>query len=747
MEKTMPQGDLIHPSIRGKLRRLGSAIRARLLGEGLAWLGLALVALVLGTLGLDYVMHLLHRLARSAGGTSDLALRVVFMLLGLIGVVWVAWRRLVRPLRVWMDPQALTLLVEHRWRQLGDRLISALQFSGRADLAAVGFSQAMVDRVAVEANRMADPLNFGELVERRSLGRLALIAAGAFALLAGFSIWRPDVMKLWFQRNVMFAAVDWPQDTYLEVQGDSFAVVSENDLWVRVVVREGVTPDYVEVHKWQDKGRVETSRFFVDPNEAGLFSIEFKKVTRSFNFYVTGGDDALDSRQPHRVRVVDPPDFASLSFRVRPPAYTGLRKAEDYDGGVGVLPVPVGGSVEVRGVADKSLRSAWIVINGSKVSPQMRINPNSPREAWGVFSVPKENRVITQVLQFSLQDTEGYASPLGRKQCLVQLRPDLPPLVEIRRHSVGAVLAPRAIIPVIVTAKDEYGLTVARVLVGRPLKDPNGQVMAEMKPNPNDPRENADPNQEIDLDSLKLQPGEVIRAWAVAEDNLPRDANGPNVGTSASLEFRIVKPEDLEDQLLRRQKELSLEFLQAIAVQDQARAKSEGAAEILADGIGPEAQRRAEDSGRLQVVVGTECAKAAETLQAILMEMKYNRVGTATNYNEMLEGTIQPLRELSRPIQDVTTALDRLNQAMKEPSADARKLRITAGEISELQKQLRVQMEDILKKMQKIENQRDLANKLKKLIDWSKELQDTIQTMRDRTVGNILESTTKPGAP
>jgi hypothetical protein len=377
----------------------------------------------------------------------------------------------------------------------------------------------------------------------------------------------------------------------------------------------------------------------------------------------------------------------------------------------------------------------------------MRIDPNSPREAWGVFSVPKENRVITQVLQFALEDTEGHPSPLGRKQCLVQLQPDLPPLVEVRRHSVGAVLAPRAIIPVIVTAKDEYGLTVARVLVGRPLKDPNGQVMAEMKPNPNDPRENADPNQEIDLDPLKLQPGEVIRAWAVAEDNLPRDANGPNVGTSASLEFRIVKPEDLEDQLIRRQKELSLEFLQAIAVQDQARAKSEGAAEILADGIGPEAQRRAEDSGRLQVVVGTECAKAAETLQAILMEMKYNRVGTATNYNEMLEGIIQPLRELSRPIQDITTALDRLSQAMKEPSADAPKLRATAGEISELQKQLRVQMEDILKKMQKIENQRDLANKLKKLIDWSKELQDTIQAMRDRTVGNILESTTKPGAP
>lgn len=145
--------------------------------------------------------------------------------------------------------------------------------------------------------------------------------------------------------------------------------------------------------------------------------------------------------------------------------------------------------------------------------------------------------------------------------------------------------------------------------------------------------------------------------------------------------------------------------------------------------------------------MGTECAKAAETLQAILMEMKYNRVGTATNYNEMLEGIIQPLRELSRPIQDITTALDRLNQAMKEPSADAPKLRATAGEISELQKQLRVQMEDILKKMQKIENQRDLANKLKKLIDWSKELQDTIQAMRDRTVGNILESTTKPGAP
>ena len=196
--------NLVQPNVRGKLRRLQTAIKARLAGEGVAWLIVALIAAVFVTLGLDYFL----RLPRG--------LRAVFSLGGLAVALYVLGRYTVVPLLVPLDSENLALLVERRFGQLKDRLISAIQFS-RTPVESTFASQAMINHMAREANDLAEKIDFKGVVERRTLLHAMGYSSMGVVLLTVFTLWQPAVMALWWGRNVELGNTPWPQDTYLSV--------------------------------------------------------------------------------------------------------------------------------------------------------------------------------------------------------------------------------------------------------------------------------------------------------------------------------------------------------------------------------------------------------------------------------------------------------------------------------------------------------------------------------------------------
>ena len=103
---------MLDPGVVGKLNGLRRGLRGRLAIEGLSWIAVALVAVVFVTLAFDYTL----RLERTARG--------LIMALSLAAAAWIAYRRLVGPMLVPMGPADLGLLVETRFAQLGERLIS-----------------------------------------------------------------------------------------------------------------------------------------------------------------------------------------------------------------------------------------------------------------------------------------------------------------------------------------------------------------------------------------------------------------------------------------------------------------------------------------------------------------------------------------------------------------------------------------------------------------------------------------------
>ncbi len=724
----MPKGELLTSEIRGKLARLRRGVRRRLAGEGAAWLILVLVGIVFCSLGIDYSLHL------------DRVQRALVMAIALGAVGWIVWKQLIAPLAVSMGSADLALLVEDRYDELDDRLISAIQFAQRDDLEEVGASTAMVEVMAEQANRLAAPLDFSRVVDHRRLWRVVRPAVAAAMLLIGFAIWQADTVKLWAARNLAFSDVAWPQETYLVVHGGpDYAVLRGDDLVLTVGLEPGsVEPPSVLLHTRYPSGRAEEEIKPTRSDGVTTYTKTFQAVAEPFEFYVTGGDDFRDEQRLHRVTLIDPPAWRDVRFTLEYPAYT-QRPSRVLDGSGGVIGVPVGGQVRVWAAANKPLESARILVGPDEIEgEQMRPAPaesgqgDDPTQWVGQFGIGGKNEARTTELRFALRDTDGHENRRG-PQFVVQVQADQAPNLEFKKQGVGSVIAPQAIIPLVIRAKDEYGVAAVRVVARTGAKGetrhaetvediPAGQQELQVR-------------HHLDLQPRALIPGDLVRVSIEADDTLPKEYEGPNTGASSSLEFRVVKAEDLMAELVRRQKALRLEFVQVIALQESARAKTSLAAEALKGGQeSPEIRRQLSESTGMQSNVGAECARTAESLQAILEEMTNNRLGSPEDRKQLADGIIQPLAGLAEP-------MDRLVATMNGTAlvTDPGDLRTQATEIAGVQEEFRKRMEAILDRMQKLQSRQELANQLRVIIKWSEGLLDGIKKQAEEEAGGVFD--------
>ena len=567
----MTDRDLVQPNVRGKLRALKASICLRLGMEGLAWAGLALAGAAAATFLVDYFFRL-----------DDRAVRGAVVAAAMLGVLAVLWRRLLRPLAVPMGEPDLALLVERRFGQLGDRLISAIELSGRRDIETLGISSAMVLRMADEANSLAVPLRFGQVVERRGMVRAWGGCLAAAAVLAGLGAWRGDLADRWFQRNVLFRNIPWPQDTYIRVDGGpGFSVLRGDDLTVVVLVEpnSAEVPAYVTLHaRYPSVGRTE-ERIDHDADNPRRFTKTFQAVAEEFSFYVVAGDDRRD--RGHPVTLIDPPGLKKVLFTVRRPAYMNRPQPEQFDGSGPVLLVPVGGKVTVAAEANKDLASAAVVLDGrrtAEMQPQ-KLGAGedaslSRRHFVGAFDIESANRPATLALTFALKDTDGYTNRHGARY-VVQVQPDLPPTVEVRKQHVQAKISPSAVVPLHVKVKDDCGVAAVEVLAAR-RADPK-DANAEPLKLPPDAARQFEGDHDLDLRALGLQPGQTVYVGARAADTLPAELGGPNVACSGLIGLNVVTPQEVKEDILTRLNRVRLEFIQAMALQETARASTAAA--------------------------------------------------------------------------------------------------------------------------------------------------------------------------
>lgn len=747
---------LLDPGVVGKLNGLRRGLRGRLAIEGLSWIAVALVAVVFVTLAFDYTL----RLERTARG--------LIMALSLAAAAWIAYRRLVGPMLVPMGPADLGLLVETRFAQLGERLISTIQFAGRGAAGLAGQSQAMIAQVARQANELAGLLDFRQVIERRRGRRIALIALAAGGLLAGFCVWQSDVMRLWLERNVAFGETPWPQDIYLKVAGGpDFAVLRGEDLVVTAVAERSSPasplPAKIVLHAHYPSEGWTRRPIDLSDSHNGTYAWKFRSIAEDIAFYVTGGDDKLDGLRPHKVQVIDPPALTRVRFVVKYPDYrNSVPPEEAFSGARGGLTVPVGSRIALEADATKDVQLGQVSLasKGNIYVEKMTIRELDvaggrmrPRRLTAAFDVPARlptgeasRSGARYALRLIIKDTDGYTNGRGAAY-RIEVRPDAAPQIQLYSEKVRRKITARAVIPLRVKVKDKAGIrrvwSQVRVETGNA-----GWLSKPVKAWPDEeiPPKEFDGLHELDIQPLGIKPDgeQFISVRVQAADNMPAERfGGPNVGASAKvLSFAVVPDDVVTDWLLQRQRLIREQL--AAAKQEQAKAH---AAAIAAGKMLGEAGDRAKageflaSSAAGQTTVSAECARCADQLGQVLDEMKCNRLGTLKAYNALESGVIVPLAALAG---ESAAVQGELNAAVKQQDPAAARGRAEA--IAGRQEKILRRMDEILDRMTQALSIQEAINRATLIRKALVEVRDKTRAYLDRQVGGIFEPETTPGA-
>ncbi len=428
----MPLNDLVSQRIYWRLFALRRLIWGHVACRGLALMVVSLVAGVFLSFVIDRTLDM------------DRAQRGVIVAAVLAGVGYVLWRFLVRPLVAPIDVENMALVLERCYPQLQDRLISTLEFSV-ADVASTGASEALIGKVAEQADALNRGLKVTSAVGVWGSWTRVGIAAGAVVILLAFSAVRAEEMARWFRRNILFEDVAYPRRTHLtDVRADPGLKIARGGTITMTVVADPnrVVPSEVVFHKeFQGLGRqtqvahpnvratlVEylcgqgqpraSARQKVEDLAAQLqggleapgelspaamrlirdrigsdvarrlrrpnvFVTQFEDIIEPFEFRVTGNDDTSEWFQ---VVVVDPPELVRLAFRVSFPGYMN-RPATAMSAEQGALSVPPGSRISLAGQANKPLLSGQMLLENELVG-SLTVIPLPVADAPGDAELP-----------------------------------------------------------------------------------------------------------------------------------------------------------------------------------------------------------------------------------------------------------------------------------------------------------------------------------------------------------------------
>lgn len=405
----MPPRIELPPQFAELLDGLRRRIRAYVLVEGTARIVCLLGLLFWFTLSLDWLWFRVSRLELPVWFRSFAVLAAITMI-GAGLVVWIALRFLPG-----LRARALALVLERRFPELDDRLITAVEMA-EAPLPESPLTQAMLQRTVNDAARLVPNLQIGNVFEKRTLQRAVAFAGVLVASIIGLGVANADAMDRWYKAYVLRLDHYWHRDTELVARvlvppGDTLRPFREHrykhakgtDLTLVVDLAEGQrpdggewkAPDYVTLSYSLDNGRgggsVTMSRF-----GDRQFRHTFGGLLDGMRFWISGND--FTNRIAYRVDVVDPPQIAQLVLDSEFPAHTGMNDAATEAG----KPAPRK-EVRVQGTQVSIPVETRFVLRGEINKPLLnaRIEFGRNRLSFGFFRPPQ-----------SLQAESAEAAPV-----------------------------------------------------------------------------------------------------------------------------------------------------------------------------------------------------------------------------------------------------------------------------------------------------------------------------------------------
>ena len=715
-----------------RLRRLRTRIAAWFVVDGLSRLLLCVVLVIALDLLVDRLLHM------------DRAQRIVMLVLAIGVLGWVLYRRVIYPLSCRLTDDALCLEIEARYEQLGQSLISAVQFARMDDFESRGVSPALVRATIDLGMKQAAEVTLERILRSdRFHANLALLTVTLLALTGiGVSSVANDSMAIWFDRNVLLGEREWPQDVHLVVEGveDGRLTIPRGDDWpVVVTVRDDSRrlPEVVHVDFRGPSGRHSEA---LEKSGTRRFQTTWRNVLEAFEFRARTG---RASTPWIAVALVDRPRVEQLDLTATSPAYAGGH-TEPLPLGKGPYYVLQGSTLEVRGIANKPLSQATLVAPDARremtIAGGREFHASLPVEqgSAGVYRVE-----LTDTERLTLPGASG-PGPLRSKQATsftVKIKPDGEPRVLARLIGVGTLVVPGARIPWDCRLHDDYAVTAARLRYRwHGEKDDaarDGVERIEQFDGPSDRRQ-VSLQSAFELPRLRIPAGSQLAFFIEADDN--DDVSGPKSGKSTTFVLRVVSEDELRADLLRREREHRIELERCVKQQEDVSTECEA---MLA-GVRGKARLETEQRQllvkleRRQKLLGTRVAALAGRFEGIIAEVQNNRLEEENGplQRRLRDGIVDPMWTLSDDA--IPRAAGSLDEAWRLSADGARRDRALSETIT-TQQSILAAMREILTHLVKVEGYQEAVNLLYETQRAQKDVLDLTEAERQKRIREILD--------
>ena len=598
-------------SVLGELRR---RIGRYVLIEGLALVLVAMGAIFWVTLGVDWAWF----------GFRKLELPVWFRGAVLVIAVGVVIGVLVRHvlLRMFRDygDKDLALVLERRFPELNDGLITAVEMGGTATASETDAMAAMLSRTVSNVSENVRKLPMESVFALKPL-RMAVTGAVAMAISVGvLGVANGQTLQRWWNAFVLQKDSYWNRETNLNVTaivqpGDrvrEFRLADgawellhprNSDLTISIEAsgiegEESVVPDRVRLDLVRSADR---KRVYLNALVDAQFRYSIDRLSDDLEFNIQGGDFA--NRLPFRIRVVDPPRIDRVTLQCDYPAYTDWNESHPTE--ISITGTQVKLPMETRfeliartnkrlvgfhleaGDVELHLSEAEAVLStgneeGGLVKRQLLSAETTARLVGSDARTIRLPLVVSggegestadririkpdSLLRFYLHDEDDI---LSAEPIVVRIMgtPDESPMVDCERNGVGDAITRKASIPISGRITDDYGIANARfefkVDDGPEWRPRRFRSRATDRPLEFSLQGRDDDDAErFSVSTLDLQEGQKLILSVYAED--ADDVHGPNIGRSQKFEFKIVSNEELLSLLYAREINLRRRFEEVI---------------------------------------------------------------------------------------------------------------------------------------------------------------------------------------
>ncbi len=613
----MPENKL-PPELTDLLARLRSQIQRYVLLEGTASVFVVLGLLFWLSLGLDWSYFFLQRAELPRWIRFAIEVAGICLCLSLFaGWVGLRWMRQFRQ-------RALALVLERRFPELNDRLITAIELTDGKHVTQPPLTQAMLARTIEEVREASSHLDLGTVFDKRPLMRAGISASCLAVSVLAFAICFSDVFGLWFRRNVLLANESWKRETavqlvvlaepgerVIEFKDGVYKHPRGSDLTLQASVLPAMkVPEQVQLRYAMSDGSARGRAYFSRLGDR-QFKHTLTGLLNSLDCYLLAGDA---ERTPYHIEVVEPPRIDRIVLDSLFPKYTGWNEIDEKTGTTVRTPKPVQGTqislpagtdFLLQAQTNKPLvgvriQTASYDLEFSREIARLTLFQQDGQTRGGSFTIPNVSHWLAQdgrsfavpfllasandqpvisdagqvrlplrlpadaQLKIFLSDTDDILTAEPARLTISSIT-DEPPTIETQLRGIGSSITRKAVIPVTGVISDDYGVATARFDYRLDSAD------AQPRSFPTEPRgakkfalEQSETQKWLRFDvlPLELKVGQKLSLSVIAED--ADNLSGPHFAQGEKYNFQIVSDEELLSQLYARELNLRQRFEQIL---------------------------------------------------------------------------------------------------------------------------------------------------------------------------------------